>query len=190
MRGGGDRYAAARRTICSRSGQRTLGASDEGEWTMSDDTTTTIEITQDEAGFLRDLVRGHVEHLKRHDWNPDAAGLDDDVAAVQGRHQEVLDVGQERAAIDRAIEHAGRVDAVGAQRRKKGERSPAAVRHLRPQSLAARCAAVGARHIGFRRGLVDEDQPSRIKPALILLPPRAPPGDRRPVLLAGVHGFF
>ena len=115
---------------------------------------------------------------------------DDDVAAVQGRHQEVLDVGQERAAIDRAIEHAGCVDAVGAQRREKSERSPAAVRHLRPQSLAARCAAVGARQIGFRRGLVDEDQPSRIRPALILLPLRATPGDRRPVLLAGVHGFF
>ena len=37
---------------------------------------------------------------------------------------------------------------------------------------------------------VDEDEPSRIRPALILLPLRAPPGDRRPVLLAGVHGFF
>jgi hypothetical protein len=52
-----------------------LGASDEGEWTMTDDTTTTIEITQDEAGFLHDLVHGHVEHLKRHDRNPDAAEL-------------------------------------------------------------------------------------------------------------------
>ena len=35
------------------------------------------------------------------------------------------------------------------------------MRHADPQALAARGAAVGARHVGLRPGLVDEDQPLR-----------------------------
>ena len=35
---------------------------------------------------------------------------DDDVARCQGRHQELLDVSREGAAVDRPIEHQGRVD--------------------------------------------------------------------------------
>jgi hypothetical protein len=36
----------------------------------------------------------------------------------------------------------------------------------------------------------DEHQASRVKPALMLLPPSPPPGDVGAILLAGVQAFF
>jgi hypothetical protein len=56
--------------------------------------------------------------------------------------------------------------------------------------LAARRAAVAAGHVGLGPGLVDKDQARGIKPPLIFFPLRAPPGDVRPILLAGVQAFF
>jgi hypothetical protein len=61
---------------------------------------------------------------------------------------------------------------------------------LGDQPLAASRAAVSARHVGFGPGFVNEDQPGRIKPSLILLPLRPPPGDVGTILLAGVQAFF
>jgi hypothetical protein len=49
---------------------------------------------------------------------------------------------------------------------------------------------MAARHVGLGPGLVDEDQASRIKPALVLLPLRPSPGDIGPILLAGAQAFF
>jgi hypothetical protein len=77
-----------------------------------------------------------------------------------------------------------------AQGRQEGEGPPAAVWGLGNEPLAPETAAVGARQVGLGPGLVDEDQAGRVKPALILLPLRAPPGDVGPLLLAGVQGFF
>ena len=105
-------------------------------------------------------------------------------------HQELLDVGQEALAIDRAVEHARRIDPVVAQRGEEGQRSPAAVRRLGDEPLAAWRTAMGARHVGLGPGLVDEDEAGRIKPSLIRLPARAPPGHVGPILLAGVQAFF
>ena len=47
-----------------------------------------------------------------------------------------------------------------------------------------------ARHVGLRPGLIDEDQTSWIKPALVTLPLGAPAGDVGPLLLAGAQAFF
>jgi hypothetical protein len=65
-----------------------------------------------------------------------------------------------------------------------------AVWHAGEQALAARRAAMRAGHVGFGPGLVDEDQPSRIKPALIGFPARAPSGDVGTILLGGEQCFF
>jgi len=45
-------------------------------------------------------------------------------------------------------------------------------------------------HVGGRSGLVDEDQPSRIKIKLARKPRLAPLADVRPVLLGGMRGLF
>jgi hypothetical protein len=72
----------------------------------------------------------------------------------------------------------------------EGQRAPVPVRHLGDQPAAAGAAAMAARHVGLGPGLVDKDQSGGVEPALMRLPAPPPPGDVRPVLLAGVQGFF
>jgi hypothetical protein len=45
-------------------------------------------------------------------------------------------------------------------------------------------------HIGLGPGLIDEDQPLRVEPALIPLPALTPPFYVGPVLLGRVQAFF
>ncbi len=80
--------------------------------------------------------------------------------------------------------------AMRSQRCQKGQRAPAAVRHLGNEPGAARCAAVAPGHIGLGPSLVDENQTPGVNPALILLPLGATIGDVGAVLLAGVEAFF
>ena len=115
---------------------------------------------------------------------------DDDVAGLQRRHQELLHIGPEALAVDRAVDDAGGRDAIVAQRREEGHGAPMAVRHLGMQRRAAAMPAVGARHVGLGPGLVDEDEAGRIDAPLVALPPAPPPRDVRPILLAGEDGFF
>jgi len=49
-----------------------------------------------------------------------------DFARRQGRHQNLLDIGEELCAVDRAIEDTRSGDAIVAQRRQKGRRLPVA----------------------------------------------------------------
>ena len=115
---------------------------------------------------------------------------DDDVAWGELGCQALFDIGQEASAVDRAIEHAWRSDPVVAERRQEGQSSPAAMWRLGDQPPASGTAAMGPCHVGLGPSLVDEDQAGRVKPSLILLPLRAPPGDVGPILLAGVQAFF
>jgi len=64
------------------------------------------------------------------------------------------------------------------------------VRDFGQQPVAARRPAAQARHVGFGPGLVDEDQPRRIKPTLIGLPACAPSGDVGTILFGGEQRFF
>ena len=105
-------------------------------------------------------------------------------------HQELLDVSREGAAVDRPIEHQGRVDPIDAQGGQEGQRAPPPVRRLGDQTLAPLRAAMAPRHVRLHPGLIDEDQPTWRQPALILLPARTPAGHVRPVLLGCVQAFF
>jgi hypothetical protein len=49
---------------------------------------------------------------------------------------------------------------------------------------------MGARHVGFRPGLVDEDKSPGVDLRLTRLPLLTPPGDIRPVLFGGAKAFF
>jgi hypothetical protein len=98
------------------------------------------------------------------------------VAGAERGHQELLDIGTKAGAVDRAVDNAGRRNAVAAQGSQEGQRAPAPVRHLGNQTAAAGTASVPAGHVGLGPGLVDEHQAPQVKPALILL--------------AGVQAFF
>ena len=65
-----------------------------------------------------------------------------------------------------------------------------AVRDGHAQPLAARAAAVGARHVGARPGLVDEDEPLGVEVGLAVEPGLPPLQDVGTVLLGGVRGLF
>jgi hypothetical protein len=98
--------------------------------------------------------------------------------------------GEKADAVDRSVDDAGRLDPVATQGGQKGQRAPAAVRHLGDQPGAASATPMAAGHIGLGPGLVDEDQALGVKPALVLPPPDASPGDVGTVLFAGVQAFF
>jgi hypothetical protein len=63
---------------------------------------------------------------------------DDDIAGRECGDQELLDIGAEAFAIDRAVEDAGRADAVGAQGCDESELTLASMGSLADQALPAR----------------------------------------------------
>ena len=65
-----------------------------------------------------------------------------------------------------------------------------AVRDGADQPRAAFAAAAHAGHVGGGPGLVDEDEPGGIKPALAPAPCRARGGHVRARLFGGMRGFF
>ena len=115
---------------------------------------------------------------------------DDDVVALEGRDEELLDVGEKPLAVDRAVEHAGRVDAIVAQRGQEGRGLPVAVRDLGDEPFSARRPAVGPGHVGLGPGLVDEDETRRIGALLMASPAPAVALDVRTILLARDQRLF
>lgn len=114
----------------------------------------------------------------------------DDVAGEQDRDEELGHPGEEDRPVDRAIDDAGSDDPLDAQSGQERHRRPAAVRDTPDQALTARCAAMGAGHVGLRPGLVDEDQAFRIDAPLIASPSGALASDVGSLLRGGAQGFF
>jgi hypothetical protein len=61
---------------------------------------------------------------------------------------------------------------------------------LATRALASGAAAVGARHVGFGPGFVDEHKAGGINRRLARLPVLAPEGDVRPILFGRAKAFF
>lgn len=61
--------------------------------------------------------------------------------------------------------------------------------HAHPQPLAFAASTMGARHVGGRPGLVDKDQPVRMKVELVV-EPGLPQFQDIAVLLDGVRSLF
>lgn len=115
---------------------------------------------------------------------------DDDVAGRELGHQHLADIGDERIAVDRAVEH-HRGDHAGAvQAGDEGRGLPVSVGHARAQSLAAPAATVVTRHVGGRPGLVDEDQAFGIEVELAIEPLFPALQDVGAVLLGGMRRLF
>ena len=104
--------------------------------------------------------------------------------------KDALDLDPEAFAVDRALRHPGRVNAVMTQRGEEGHGLPVTMRCLGIEPLTPRAPSAQRRHVGFSPGLIDKDEARRINPALILLPPHTPPGNVRPILLGGQQAFF
>ena len=115
---------------------------------------------------------------------------DDDVSFPKGRQEQLLDIGAEALAVDRAVEDAGCGDAVPAQCAEEGQSPPSSLRSEATQALALRGPAAQRDHIGLDPGLVDEDQALRIEAGLQGLPAPTPTGYVSPGLLASEQCFF
>src|SRR5271165_63187 len=115
---------------------------------------------------------------------------DHDVAWLEGRDQELLDISSEALAVDRAVEQAGRVDPIVAQGGEEGRGLPVAVRDLVDEPLSLPSPTAEAGHVGLGPCLVDEDEARRVDQTLIEPPALPVAADVRPVLLARHEGLF
>ena len=98
---------------------------------------------------------------------------DHGVARLEGRDEELLDIGAEAFAIDGPVEQARRIDAVIAKSGKERRGFPLALRDLVDEALSLRRPAAKPGHVGLGPRLVDEDQTPGIDAALIGSPARA-----------------
>ena len=115
---------------------------------------------------------------------------DHDIAWLECRDEDLLDVSLERRAVHGAVQDERRVDPVVAQGCDKGHGAPVPVWRSANQALAFRRPATQRGHVGFRPGFVDEDEAARVDPALIPHPARAAAAHIGTVLLVRQLGLF
>ena len=96
----------------------------------------------------------------------------------------------ERGAVDGSAQHERRDHTAHGQPGHERSCVPMAMGNRRPQSFTAWGATMGARHVGFRPGLIDEDQPFGIEIGLAVEPVLSFLQNVRAVLFAGVRGLF
>ena len=81
---------------------------------------------------------------------------DHDVAGPQGRHEDLLDVGEKAEAVHRAVEHAGRGESGDAETRDERTRLPVALRRVIGHALTAGTPPVAAEEIRGDAALVEK----------------------------------
>ena len=118
---------------------------------------------------------------------------DYDVARPKSRSQLSLDISFKNAPVHRRVNDEGSGQGVASQAGDEGLRLPVSERDFRKQPLPPPAAASQARHLGGRSGLVQKDQPVRLKPHDRLA--RQGPFLARllyvgPIMLAGPQSFF
>ena len=115
---------------------------------------------------------------------------EDDVALLQGRRENLLDICNKCWTIHRAIDDIGRGHAIQPQGGDERQRLPVTVWHARDQPLATRAAAVVTDHFRRDRGLVNEHQALSLKRRLLGSQRGARSRNVRTILLGGVQSFF
>lgn len=115
---------------------------------------------------------------------------DDDIAPTQRRHQDLVDVGEKRELIDRAVEDRRGRQAGGPQRGDNRVRFPMPTRRVIAQARAPRAAAVASQQVRGDATFIDEDIPPRIPPRLPLTPSSSCGRDVGTSLFVGVYRFF
>ena len=115
---------------------------------------------------------------------------DDNVARLERRDEELLDIGLEAFAVDGPIKNARGIDPVVPQGGNECKRSPMPMRRVPAQALPSRSPAVGADHIGLGPGFVDEDEAVGINLSLMPFPACPSARDVGPVLFGWQQRFF
>ncbi len=105
-------------------------------------------------------------------------------------NQNLLDIGEEQLAIDRAVERARCDQAILAEAGNGGRGVPVPVRYSINQPVAHLGPAVEPDHVRLGPGLVDEDQPARVQLGLVLALLRPGLGDARSILPGGPERLF
>lgn len=114
----------------------------------------------------------------------------DDIARVQSRGKDLLDIREERRIVDRPVKHRRRVEAIEPQRDDDRVRLPVTAGRMIPEARAARTAAISAQEIRRDAALVEKEILAHVAQRLNAPPPAARGGDVRPTLFVGVYRFF
>jgi len=115
---------------------------------------------------------------------------DDEIADVQGRDEDLFDVGEKARPVDRAVEDARCRETGHAERRDEGARLPAGKRRVVVDPGAPRRPPVSAQEIRGDAGLIEKDEVRRIPRRRPLAPVGAGRGDVRARVFAGAYRFF
>src|SRR5215216_8201770 len=102
----------------------------------------------------------------------------------------LLDPGPEQWTVDRSLDGQGSDESLGSQSTEESRGFPAAARSLFHQTRAQWRAPVGARHVRFGPGFVDENDFGGIDLLLRSAPLRSLLSDVRTILLAGNLRLF
>ena len=124
-----------------------------------------------------------------HLVGPEIVGTDD-VAGLQGRHQDLVDVGAEALAIDRAVEDPRCGQPRDPQRGEKRAGLPAPAGGVVVIARATRCPAVPPKQIGGAADFVQKHEVGDV-PGRRRRVPRDPRGrDVRPIVFGRADRFF
>jgi hypothetical protein len=115
---------------------------------------------------------------------------DHDIAGPQSRDQDLLDVGEKRWIVERAVEDRGRLEAIHAQRRDHRMRLPMAAGRVIAEPQPSRTAPIAAQQVGGDPRFVDEDIAAGVVDREQVVPPPARGGDVRAPLFVGVYRFL
>jgi len=115
---------------------------------------------------------------------------DDHIAGSQRRHQHLFDVGEKTLIVDRPIEHGGRSQALGPQRRDHRLRLPMTARGVVVEARAAEAPTIAAQEVGRHPALVDEDVLACVAQRQPGAPLTTLGRDVSSPLFVGVDGFF
>ena len=124
------------------------------------------------------------------------------VAGRERRHQHLFDIGTKGRAVDRTVQHEGRVDPIMSKRGDERHGPPVAMRRAPDQPFALGSPAPQRRHVGLGPGFVhcsagkrsaaegDEHKAARVDPALMSPPAGATAAHVGAVLFFCELGLF
>lgn len=115
---------------------------------------------------------------------------DHQIARLEFRPEDFLQVGQEQRAIHRPIDDPRSAEPIMAERGDESGGRPMAVRSLPQTALAACRASVEARHFGVEPGLIQKDQPADVPRGRVLAPLLPCDDQIRTLLFGGAQRFF
>jgi len=114
----------------------------------------------------------------------------DHIARLQGRDQNLLDVGAKRDGVHGAVEHGRRGHLGGPKGRDDRVRFPMAARRVVADPRAPGASSIAAQQVGGHAGFIHEHVLAGIVNRLRVSPLPAGGGHVRPTLFVGVYRFF